>query len=752
MGTHWKNIILGCLLAAVLLVGGLVSSQEEPPPTPHRPSIPTRIPTNTPTMTFTPSPTLTPTITPTPTNTRTPTSTPTASPTPTETEIPVDVQIERLLEQADEQAGMGNYDEAIALYEEAIALDPTNPDPYADRGYVYWDMGELENAEQSFSAAIQRGKQETYIYLARADIRLELGQLDSALIDINRVIANEPENVEALFIKGRISQELEAYNNALDSYSQAIELDPTYLDAWLERGMLQAELGNTEAAIVDLDEYITRAGDEANPDAIALFEELTATSTEATLIDYGEVITDNIDNDTSAIYYTFNAQAGDMPVIEMRRLNGDLDPLLVILDEQGNEIIRNDDDPEGNGRDAAIREFTIPEDGQYTIMATRFREEAGVTQGEFELELQLVDTVVVETPPPPSEEGLLTYGIEIQDFIDNQQSEVRFRFNGTRGDVISIQMQRLNGDLDPLVILLDETGHEIARNDDDPEGSGRDAFLREFELSHDGIYTILATRFGQATGDTSGEFILRLLADENDSQSPEVSNTNLQYGDRINGAISDVEPIVSYTFAGQAGDIVDISMQQTSGNLDPLLVLISPTGEEIALNDDDPESSGRDAFLRNIQLPTNGIYTILATRFRREAGTTNGTFTLQLDKVDEVSGDIPFIVYGQSVEGQITDDNPIMMYQFEAEAGDVIGITMERLNGNLDTFIILQDSNGNELARNDDGTGLTSPTDAYLQAYTIPATGEYTILATRYQQENGSTQGAFRLQLFLEEE
>ncbi len=744
MGTHWKNAILTCLLAAALLIGGLVSSQEEPPPTPHNPSIPTRIPTNTPTMTFTPSPTLTPSITPSPTNTPTPTTTPTA------TEVPIEVQIEQLMEQADEQADIGNYDEALALYEEAIALDPSNPEPYADRGYVYWDMGELEDAEQSFSAAIQRGERAPHIYLARADVRLELGQLDPALSDINRVIAEEPENVEALLIKARISQQLRLYEDALDSYSQVIELAPDSINAWLERGLLQADLGNIEAAIADLDEYITRAGDEAAPDVVAFFEELTSTPVEGEFIAYGEVITGSIDDDEATTYYTFNAHEGDVLVIEMRRLNGNLDPLLVLLDEHGNEIIRNDDDPEGNGRDAAIREFVIPEDGHYTIMATRFRGEDGTTSGEFELGLHLIDGVVEVTPPSPPEEGLLAYGDEIQSFIDNQQSEVRFDFNGARGDIISIQMQRLSGDLDPLVILLDETGHEIARNDDDPQGSGRDAFLREFELPHDGVYTILATRFGQAAGGTSGEFILRLLA--TDGQSIQTANTNLQYGERVEGAISDVEPIISYTFAGHAGDVVDIGMQSITGTLDPLLVLLSPTGEEIALNDDDPEGSGRDAFLRNIQLPSNGIYTILATRFRREAGTTTGTFELQLDKVGEVSGDAPVIAYGHSVEGQISNGSPVAIYHFEAEAGDVISITMERLNGNLDAFIILQDSDGNELARNDDGTGLTSPTDAYLQAYTIPATGEYTILATRYQQENGTTEGAFRLQLFLEEE
>jgi hypothetical protein len=84
--------------------------------------------------------------------------------------------------------------------------------------------------------------------------------------------------------------------------------------------------------------------------------------------------------------YTFAGSAGDEIVIEMRRVNGSLDPLLYLIDPTGFEVASNDDVIPGENTDSLI-EFTLPTAGTYTIIATHFGTIYGGTTGSYALTL-----------------------------------------------------------------------------------------------------------------------------------------------------------------------------------------------------------------------------------------------------------------------------------------------------------------------------------------------------------------------------
>jgi len=92
-----------------------------------------------------------------------------------------------------------------------------------------------------------------------------------------------------------------------------------------------------------------------------------------------------IDDETPRAYYFFEASRGDLVNIEMNTIGGFLDPLLLLVDANG-QVLETNDDAAPGVRDAAIRGFRIPENGTYIVIATRFREEEGPTSGEFELD------------------------------------------------------------------------------------------------------------------------------------------------------------------------------------------------------------------------------------------------------------------------------------------------------------------------------------------------------------------------------
>ncbi|MCC6804084.1 MAG: PPC domain-containing protein, partial [Anaerolineae bacterium] len=96
----------------------------------------------------------------------------------------------------------------------------------------------------------------------------------------------------------------------------------------------------------------------------------------------------------------------------------------------------------------------------------------------------------------------------------------------------------------------------------------------------------------------------------------------------IEGNINNAAPVVRYSFDASADDSVSISMETTSGDLDPFLFLYAPDGTLVERNDD-RESGNRNALIA-LTLPQQGTYVIEATRFEQASVLTSGTFRLTL--------------------------------------------------------------------------------------------------------------------------
>ncbi len=92
------------------------------------------------------------------------------------------------------------------------------------------------------------------------------------------------------------------------------------------------------------------------------------------------------------------------------------------------------------------------------------------------------------------------------------------------------------------------------------------------------------------------------------------------------GAIFEEQDFVVYSFEAEANDIVTISMTATSRNLDTLVQLIDPNGNLLAVNDDIAGST--NSTISNEVLIQAGTYLVVATRYGKEVGGTEGEFTL----------------------------------------------------------------------------------------------------------------------------
>jgi hypothetical protein len=211
------------------------------------------------------------------------------------------------------------------------------------------------------------------------------------------------------------------------------------------------------------------------------------------------------------------------------------------------------------------------------------------------------------------------------DRIDDAQPFVLVPIDVKADSVLNISLERFSGTLSPMIYLLDAKGREVARSITE-EGTTL-ATLNGITLSEDGTYVIVAGRYNGWLGESYGNFTLTYTSQEPDTDTFALISQTVGYDQVVRSEIGNVNEVI-YTFSGSAGDIVNILMTATSGDLDSRVVLFDNVGNALAVNDDDYGASTLNSFIRAYPLPYNGFYSISATRYAGAA--TSGEFELIL--------------------------------------------------------------------------------------------------------------------------
>ena len=188
----------------------------------------------------------------------------------------------------------------------------------------------------------------------------------------------------------------------------------------------------------------------------------------------------------------------------------------------------------------------------------------------------------------------------------------------------------------------------------------------------------------------------------------------LTYDESVDGEVTDTENSV-WTFEGEEGDAVTLTV--SGGDLDTELVLLDPSGEELARDDD----TGIDynPLLVAVELPEDGVYTVEVNSI----GGGEGPFSLLMEKAVIVPPQP--IEYGESVTGELTQPQGDR-WSFSGEKGDIVQVT---LTADYDNLLELRDS-ANEILIQDDDSGGSG--NAAIAGFPLPEDGDYMIFVRAY--------------------
>ena len=153
---------------------------------------------------------------------------------------------------------MGQPDEAIADFTEAIRLKPKYAEAYNNRGFVYGrDKREFERAITDFTEAIRLKPKYAEAYKNRANAHMKKGEFVKAIADYTEAIRLKPEHANAYYNRASVyERDKGQFERSIADFTEVIRLKPKHADAYCSRGMVYSRSGEFAKAIADYTEAI----------------------------------------------------------------------------------------------------------------------------------------------------------------------------------------------------------------------------------------------------------------------------------------------------------------------------------------------------------------------------------------------------------------------------------------------------------------------------------------------------------------
>jgi tetratricopeptide (TPR) repeat protein len=154
--------------------------------------------------------------------------------------------------------GNGDYSKAIADFNEALRIDPDNPDALNGRGSAYYSSKKYDSALADFNNVIGRGQRGvSYALYGRGNVYYSTANYNLALDDFNAVISQRHEPLASAFVgRGNVYFYTGNIDDAIRDYGQAIAIDPISASAYYHRSLAYERKGDHDAALANYDQSI----------------------------------------------------------------------------------------------------------------------------------------------------------------------------------------------------------------------------------------------------------------------------------------------------------------------------------------------------------------------------------------------------------------------------------------------------------------------------------------------------------------
>ncbi len=399
-------------------------------------------------------------------------------------------------------------------------------------------------------------------------------------------------------------------------------------------------------------------------------------------------------DDTFAIDYTLVVAERSEVTITLE--SNEFDAYLVLRDAT-DEIIAEDDDSAGTLNSQIV---TTLDAGEYILHVTSFTGyfTAGTDgqTGAFLLTTNSAEAGEGDAPPPSGDNATISIGDTVEGRVGPELPSVAYLLEAEPGTVVTITLT--SEDFDTYLEVVASDG-EIITTDDDSAGS-LDSRITAFVVPDGAPVLIRATSYGAIFREEpeSGDFVLSVT-------EPVV--TEIAYGETVESQLDEANNVQVFTFMGEAGDIVNASLETTS-----FALFVEMTGNGVS-------AFSTSGMVGPVILPATGEYALTVASFDL---IEVEPFSLTLTTVEPQE-----VAYGERVIDDF-DDGLADYYTFAGEEGDVINIRVDTDQA-VDTTLRIIAPNGSEITFDDDsGAGF----DPEISGFELFESGIYSVVIQPY--------------------
>lgn len=418
----------------------------------------------------------------------------------------------------------------------------------------------------------------------------------------------------------------------------------------------------------------------------------------------GRQVAGALEYEGDADWYRLSVRSGQRYLVTLAGAEGAdeplVDPLLRVLDRDGNELVMNDD------ADMSLNsslEYIPQQSGEVFVEARAY---ADAYAGSYVLNVTAERAPTDNISAERNTRGRINVGESVDGTLDFAGDTDWYRVRLEGGQTYRFALSRTGDNPlgDPLLRVIGAGGEELALDDDG--GSELNSYL-EFTAPSTGTYYIEAAAFA---GGSTGAYTLTARAGDvpADTSTDAILSAN---GDWREGMLSPAGDRDWYRVDLTEGHAIRVGVDSTQGMDalgDPYLVLYGPDGVEVARDDDSGE--GLNAFLE-YQATQTGPHYIEARGYSEDAqgayivALLGGEIGSSVDDADYISAG------GEGRVSVIGSEGDVDWFMIEMIEGRPYRFNLMSMGegGLADPALTLYNSNGQQVAYDDDGgTGFNS--------------------------------------------
>jgi tetratricopeptide (TPR) repeat protein len=157
----------------------------------------------------------------------------------------------------------GKVLEALALYEKAIKIDPENPGPNLNAGFIQLRLGNLETAEWHYREALRKKPDYPDAHLNLGNVLVSRGRQAEALEHYDMALKQKPDFFEALMARANTLGTLNRFQESLAFYVEAMRRRPDRFEVYSDLGTAYFKMGRFEEALRSYYEALQRQPEAA---------------------------------------------------------------------------------------------------------------------------------------------------------------------------------------------------------------------------------------------------------------------------------------------------------------------------------------------------------------------------------------------------------------------------------------------------------------------------------------------------------